>query len=137
MASEGGNERAATRSRAAVPEKEPPEFAAWRVELESLGASALRMRAMECGISSNQIDAIESGNDVTGAIIRLIFDQELADRAIDESNARKMHDDLIALRPSSVRERALAIGCTESAIEDALARGGVVAVAQLIVDASF
>lgn len=137
MTPEGGNERVSTSSRTVAAEKEPPEFAAWRVELESLGPSVLRMRAMECGISSNQLDAIESGNDVTGAIIRLIFDQELADRAIDETNARKMHDDLIALRPSSIRERALAIGCTESAIVDAQARGGVAAVAQLIVDASF
>ena len=99
---------------------DPPEFAAWRTELEKLGPSELRARAMESAVPSAQLDLAEDGSNASARVIDLIFAQELEDRAADEAKARSLSTELASLRPSELRHRALNAGVDEERLDRAL-----------------
>ena len=74
--------------------------------------SLLRKRAISSGVSEAELEETDDADDTKAALIKLILARELADA--DTARA-----ELLAMKTSLLRKKAIAMGVTPEAIEDA------------------
>eukprot|EP01046_Picozoa_sp_COSAG06_P022080 COSAG06_NODE_1691_length_8705_cov_95.509877_11_plen_875_part_01 len=93
---------------------------ALRAELRALKPSALRRRAAELGISEEARDAADDAEDVAAALTQLILSASPQVVEAELERERALRRELEQLRVMALRERAVAEGVPEDAVEDAM-----------------
>ena len=100
----------------------PPEGAALRDELATLKPSALTKRAAGEGIDAEEIKQAKDSGDPKQALIELIVVAAATGGQTPAGAARlqALRDELSALKPSELEERALAAGVDAEQVEEAV-----------------
>ena len=73
---------------------------------------SLRKRAISSGVSEAELEATDDADDTKAAVIKLILAHELAD-------ANTARAELLAMKTSLLRKKAIAMDVSPEAIEDA------------------
>jgi hypothetical protein len=82
------------------------------LELQGMKGSLLRKRAISSGVSEAELEETDDADDTKAALIKLILARELADA--DTARA-----ELLAMKTSLLRKKAIAMGVSPEAIEAA------------------
>jgi len=85
-------------------------------ELRTMKGSALRKRAVACGVSDAELEEADDDDDTSAALVKLIVARELANADGEEEAARAK---LLATKTSLLRKQVIAAGATPEAMERA------------------
>ena len=104
---------------ATIPEGTPPGagLQTLRQELKGLKPRALKTRAAQIGVDQDKIDEADDADDVKAALVALIMEKE--EEKAKCSQAQGLRDELEALKPRALKQRARELGVDEKKLDEA------------------